>query len=155
MRSILIPFFFLIFGCNEKPPADLHLLNVYQKNKATFKILRDMMCGDRYKYIYSSDKSDPENIPELKLRTYLRLLKEVEGVLISKSDKCNISISTWEFGRKISGGPSKSKGFIMNPDQWNAELVDSLDEQYKKRKSEAFFHRKIDNDWYLYYYDFQ
>lgn len=136
-------------GSDPEPPSDAQLIRTYNEKKEIFYELRDMMCRDRLQSIYLGGFSKPKQVSEERSKSYIRLLKDIGGQKFSSDNDCNISISAWSVG---SGGVSKTKGYTLRP-RMKREIVNSLDDKHTKRKYEAFFHMKLEGEWYLYYYD--
>jgi len=151
MKKIFLPLILLfVAGCSDpEPPTDAELIELYEKKKHIIKSLENMICRDKYQYINIGGFSIPKNIPKKRLKEYYELLNTISAQNIARGSSCNIAISMWSVG---SGGVSKTKGYIKIP-VLNGKIVSTLDDKHTKRKSQAFFYKQLNKDWYIYYYD--
>jgi hypothetical protein len=148
-RVLALFLIIVISSCDSPPPSDEQLISLFKEKKVVFEQLRKMICADQYKYVYVGGSSKPTKIPQTKLDEYYGLLNSISAEAVIRGKGCNISIPMWSVG---SGGVSKTKGFVQQPGI-EGEYVSSLDDKHTKRKSKAFFYRKLDREWTLYYYD--
>jgi len=136
-----------LFAGAQTPPSDAEMIEVFTKNRAVFEKLLTMMSDDDYEVVSMSPRwSRPEDIPKSRKKEYYSLFKKINVTQLQFYDG-RASFEVWSLGWAGDGDYKKYKFKPANVEN----LVESLENLPLNQTDIVFYHRKIDENWYLAY----
>jgi hypothetical protein len=142
--------FIVILLDDDGAPSDKELQDQLMESQGHYvqliKMLREDIETERISYI---SQSPSKSIDTERLKEYRYLFEELnieKG--IRKGNDNSIRFINFSRGISISG---ESKGLIFQPHN-PSPLLTSLDDVSKEIPEGTFAYKKINNDWYIYYF---
>ena len=149
----MLLFVIVTIGCG-RPPADAALLGQFQKNRAAFQKLAEMIAVDQsvekvhQAYIHGSSPG------EKRLAEYRRLLRQVNCQSVTRwdhPDEYTVEVTAFAGGALPDDGIYKGFEFFPKglPERSAGDVVSSLDGDPHRVEGGTRRYRKINENWYL------
>ncbi len=149
----------LAAGCDNTPPTDQEMIDLFQAQTPVFEEIRRRICGkaehegkdsggNRSQVIMMDPEwSDPLVSDEDRSRYYALFEKiGAEGVqAVVRSGVCEVSIEYWAVGW---AGDADYKNFRFGTPDQTVEIVDSLDD-VRLGSEIVFYRRRLEAGWWL------
>jgi hypothetical protein len=131
------------------PPSDQEMIANFHENRAHFEALREKMCQLSHRQLVWADANRPlPPLPEDELRWYRETLATIGATRVAAvPNPCRISITEWAVGLAGSG---EYKQYRLGPSLHEPMIeASTLDDVDRASPEVTFWHRRIEEDWWL------
>lgn len=144
----------VVHTIRSEPPDDAAMLATFTEKREIFETLKDRICALPHSQtvMMSPEWSRPE-VDQATREGYHHLFAEIgaRGIQsVRTEDGCGLTVDVWSVG--IGGdGDYKGYDYRLRIHETDATWLDSLDAVDRASHEIAFYYRRIDDDWSLYF----